>query len=107
MPLPAAASASGHGNRLSSTSSAAPATAQMNSGQFHGRTITPKVASAAIPQVAAWDVQYHRAAASAVAIGRPSDPFSRAQAGLRTPANPSHNAIEPSAKLPRITNIAL
>src|SRR3981189_1743126 len=52
VPLPRAATACCQDSKLNSTSIAAPAIAQTNSGQFHGRAITPSVATAAITQMA-------------------------------------------------------
>src|SRR6185437_8763066 len=48
----------------------------------------------------------HSAAASIVADGWFVETSRRAQAGLRVEAKPSHNAIEPNAKLPRIMKVA-
>jgi hypothetical protein len=53
------------------------------------------------------DTLHQCAPANAVAARDSLALFRRTQAGLRTEENPSHKAIEPSAKLPRMRNIAL
>jgi len=63
-----AATATRQDSKWNSTSIVAPANAQTNSGQFHGRAITPSVAAAAIVQMT--ELKQHQLARTTTAAAR-------------------------------------